>query len=140
MGELHGASSPPSRLHQNSTPGWSAEKVNSARLFSVWTSGPEWMVVIGATVCPISHSYSTHCCSQVPPGARARTANRCGPCSSPLYVLPETQGSSTAPSSQQRKVEPGTSETKVKVALVLPVISAGPLVMIETGGSSTVHS
>src|SRR5688572_26291402 len=139
MGEVHGASSPPSRLHQNSTPSWSAEKVNSARLFSVWTSGPEWMVVIGATVCPTSHSYSTHCSSQVPPGARARTANRCAPCSSPLYVFGDSQSSST-PSSQQRKVEPGTSETKVKVAFVLPVTSAGPPVMIETGGSSTVHS
>jgi hypothetical protein len=57
-----------------------------------------------------------------------------------VYVFGELQFSSKTPLSQHMYVEPGTSETNVNVAAVLPVISAGPVRIVVTGGSSTIHS
>src|SRR5918992_3136367 len=139
-GEVHGCGSPPSTEHSKRTSGWSAEKTNVARGSSLSMSGPDSIVVTGATVCPIVHSYSTHCSSHVPPGPLASTKNDCGPWLRPVRVLGELHGSSSTPSFQQMNVEPGRSAAQVNVAAVLLEISGGPVRNVVTGGSSTSHS
>jgi hypothetical protein len=57
-----------------------------------------------------------------------------------VYVIGELHGSTSTPSFQQMNVEPGTSAAQVNVAAVLPVISAGPVRIVVSGGSSTSHS
>ena len=47
--------------------------------------------------------------------------------------------STISPSSQHLYVEPGTVEVQLKLAVVLSVTSSGPVVIVTTGGSATVH-
>src|SRR5918998_5272655 len=141
-GDSHGTGSAPSRLQVNVTPSCASLewKVNSARPLSASTSGAESMNVSGAVRSPIRHSYSTHCSSQMPWGSRARTAKKCSPLDRFVYSTPELQFSSSTPSSQHQKVEPGTSAAQVNFALVLSVISPGAVRIEVIGGAATVHS
>ena len=139
-GDVHGTGSPPSTLQVKVTPVSLEWKVNSARPLSCSTSGAESMNVSGALSSPICHSYSTHSVSQMPCGSRARTANRCSPGARSVYSTPDSQLSSSTPSSQHQKVEPGTSASNRNFAVVLSVSSPGALVIDVIGGAATVHS
>jgi hypothetical protein len=112
--------------------------VKVALVSVVVTAGPLEMRVIGAVKSPISHSHSSQSRPVMPAGPVARTANRCGPAAKPVYVFGEVHASRT-PSSQHWKVEPGVSEVKVKVAVVLSLSSGGKPWIVTTGGPSTVH-
>src|SRR5688500_15563646 len=91
-----------------------AENIKVALLLSVWVSGPEVIVVMGGVVSAVSHSHSIHSRASVPAGPVARTAKRCSPANSPVYVTGDVQGVIT-PSSQHWKVDPGILDWKVKV-------------------------
>src|ERR687895_259789 len=142
-GDSHRAGSAPLSEHMKKASGSGAVRANSnvADWFSLETSGPELIIVIGGLTKPISHSYSAHWSSQIPSGSLARTANSCPPSVRPVYVFGELQFSSSTPSSQHQYVEPGVDAAKVNVALLLSVTSsgAGPERMVVTGGDATRH-
>src|SRR5918999_2346929 len=88
-GDVHGSGSRPSSEHMNVEPGLLAENVNSALVSLVVNAGPEWNVVTGASAWPTVHSHSSHWRATWPPGAVARTANRCSPPARPVKVCGE---------------------------------------------------
>ena len=140
-GDVQGTGSPPSIVHSNVTPVSLEWNSKTARPLSCSMPGAEVMNVSGAVMSPDWNSYSTHCSSHARFGPRARTANRCSPAGTSVYVwLPELQSSSSSPSNQHQNVEPATSAAKVNVTVVSSVISAGAVRIVVTGGGWTIHS
>ena len=74
----------------------------------------------------------------MPAGRRRQHGEQWSPPARLEYDFGELQ-SVISPSSQHLKIEPGTLEVNVKVALVLSVTSSGPPLIVTTGGSATVH-
>ena len=98
------------------------------------SAGPEVMTVSGAATssASIAHSWTAAVGSTLPAASIARTRKVWSPTARPVYSTGETHGAE-APSSAQLKVESGSLDEKVKVALV-SFESAGPESIVVSGG------
>jgi hypothetical protein len=70
----------------------------------------------------------------LPAASVARTRNVCVVNDRPVYVLGDEQAAYADPSSEQRKLDPGSFETNWNVARREVVGFAGPAVIVVSGG------
>src|SRR5688500_15298927 len=120
----------------------SAANSKLATLLSVVAFGPEVIVTGGARPSTFQ-LHSAGVGSTLPSASFARTAKSCSPKIKLSYVTGELHGAklpaSAASSRAHSNVTPGRFETKVKVAVVLSVGSAGRLTIALSGIGLTVQ-
>jgi hypothetical protein len=111
-----------------------APNENVALVRRVRSRGPPVIVVSGAAVSTVQ-VHSAGVGSRSWPTFLARTSNVCCPSARLEYVAGETHAANAAPSSAHSNLDPGSSEEKRNVALVLLLRSGGPESIVVAGAS-----
>ena len=107
-----------------------AEKVNAALVEATVPSGPESIMVSGGVDSMIVHVLLAGVSSMFPATSIARTSKLCSPIERSWYSIGEVHLRQSAPSSEHSKVDSGSLDENVNVAVVLTRRSdrvAGPL-------------
>ena len=95
--------------------------------------------VCGGVVSGVStvHVKSAAVASTFPAASIACTWKVCGPTARPVKVVGEVHVANASPSSAHANVEPGSLAEKVKLALLLVVVAAGPESIVVSGGTAS---
>ena len=106
----------------------------TAYLLDLWHAGPETIVVSGAVWSSTVHVQVAGSASTSRLGFVARTSKVCSPASRFVYSTPDVQNVSGMPSNEHWNSAAVSSATKVKLAVVAVVVTAGPVRIVTTGG------
>jgi hypothetical protein len=142
-GDVHAVNAAPSRLHSNVAAGSSAEKLNVAVVNAVEPSGPEPIVVFGATVSTTTVR-AFEAADVLPAASVAFAVYVCEPSATPLNVLLQLPTRfaadppfDVAPSNTSTKLPTSASPPSVTVLLPIELPSGG---LTMTGGAGAVTS